>query len=314
MSDPNLITTLPHQHKPRPPLEEGTRRKKYQLSASEALEGGGQSVQVKDETGRVVWTRRRNLVEDEIVSTVFDSSQMPRWSIHRPTTGWYLVLRSPSLPPGSFVSLKPSTKESPEHFTFHIRSVLNFPSDREEAARSSANSKRTSTRIDVPPPALSVPDGVEDPLSAGSQADLLASSTGSNDSSSPTKADSSTSAPSELSPPLREPSKSHFLLSPHLPAHTHRQSSSPFSISRFTSLFADRGTTFSCTWLDERDAEVLRYEDAPGLFSLATHGSLYLNVDLINMTGMEPSFWVAIACAYLEFLEEREAWEAANKD
>lgn len=42
------------------------------------------------------------------------------------------------------------------------------------------------------------------------------------------------------------------------------------------------------------------------LLSLATKGSLYLNENLINITGMEPSFWIAIALAYLEFLQDKD--------
>lgn len=60
-----------------------------------------------------------------------------------------------------------------------------------------------------------------------------------------------------------EATKSHFRLQPSVPAHTHRQSSAAWSLSKFTGLFVDRGKTFSCVWEDENASEVLRYEDAP---------------------------------------------------
>lgn len=42
------------------------------------------------------------------------------------------------------------------------------------------------------------------------------------------------------------------------------------------------------------------------MLSLATKGTLELDEKLVDIVGMEPSFWVAVALAYLEFLEDRE--------
>ena len=42
------------------------------------------------------------------------------------------------------------------------------------------------------------------------------------------------------------------------------------------------------------------------MMSLATKGTLELDEKLIDVLGMAPSFWVAVALAYLEFLEDRE--------
>ncbi|GAA6062798.1 hypothetical protein JCM10212_006159, partial [Sporobolomyces blumeae] len=74
---------------------------------------GPEVITVKDKaTGRVIWTKSRDLAEDEIVSTVYDSMHQIRFTIHRPrqpsTTSTrratpprppYLVLRSPYLVP-----------------------------------------------------------------------------------------------------------------------------------------------------------------------------------------------------------------------
>ena len=46
----------------------------------------------------------------------------------------------------------------------------------------------------------------------------------------------------------------------------------------------------------------------------ATKGNLILNVHVIDVLGLEPSFWAAVALAYTEFLEDRDAYEAALHD
>ena len=42
------------------------------------------------------------------------------------------------------------------------------------------------------------------------------------------------------------------------------------------------------------------------LLSVSTRGALYLNENLVNITGMEPSFWIAISLADLEFLQDKD--------
>lgn len=43
-------------------------------------------------------------------------------------------------------------------------------------------------------------------------------------------------------------------------------------------------------------------------------GLLSLSHPLVDASGLEPSFWVALCCAYADVVEEREGWEAANGD
>lgn len=54
-----------------------------------------------------VYVRERSLTADnEIVDAIIDTSDKSVcWSIHRPTRGWYLYLKSPSLPSGAAVSI-----------------------------------------------------------------------------------------------------------------------------------------------------------------------------------------------------------------
>ncbi|GAA6055827.1 hypothetical protein JCM3770_004779 [Rhodotorula araucariae] len=67
--------------------------RRYDLDENEPLEGR-QMVTIREQgNGRVVWTKTRELVDDEIVSTIFDSLHHPRWTISRPIRGWYLTLQ-----------------------------------------------------------------------------------------------------------------------------------------------------------------------------------------------------------------------------
>ncbi|CAO1613319.1 unnamed protein product [Parajaminaea phylloscopi] len=59
---------------------------------------------------RPLYFRERTLTEeDEIVDRLIDSaSGSAIWTIHRPTRGWYLHIRSPALPPGFAIPLRPA--------------------------------------------------------------------------------------------------------------------------------------------------------------------------------------------------------------
>ncbi|PWN90347.1 hypothetical protein FA10DRAFT_301611 [Acaromyces ingoldii] len=56
------------------------------------------------------WFRERTLTpQDEIVDRLVDANTAHvTWTTHRPVRGWYLHLRSPLLPPGSAIPLRPS--------------------------------------------------------------------------------------------------------------------------------------------------------------------------------------------------------------
>lgn len=164
-----------------------------------------------------------------------DSTHHPRWTIHRPIRGWYLVLRSPSLPPGSYISLKPLPSSEGSTFTFALRSVLDYPIT---SPLSEKGDVLDSVRL-----SFSVGDKTPTPSSAPTFGEAQ---------NRPAEAEKS---------PAPSPTTSHFKLQHGLPAHTHRASSRPFSLSSFTHLFAGRGKTFSCVWEEEQGAEVLRFEE-----------------------------------------------------
>ena len=62
---------------------------------------------------RPVYFRERVLTEhNEIVDKILDATTgRICWTIHRPTRGWYLYLRSPALPEGTAISIRASDKD-----------------------------------------------------------------------------------------------------------------------------------------------------------------------------------------------------------
>ncbi|SPO20646.1 uncharacterized protein UTRI_00122 [Ustilago trichophora] len=62
---------------------------------------------------RPVYLRERVLTEhNEIVDNIIDANTgRICWTIHRPTRGWYLYLRSPVLPSGTAISIRPARRD-----------------------------------------------------------------------------------------------------------------------------------------------------------------------------------------------------------
>lgn len=55
-----------------------------------------------------------------------------------------------------------------------------------------------------------------------------------------------------------------------------------------------------------RPPPLLTFLDETSLFSMKTTGTIEVNAKLEARLGVDRSFWIAIALAYLEFLEERD--------
>lgn len=70
---------------------------------------------------RPLYFRERTLsLQNEIVDEIIDATTgHPAWTIHRPTRGWYLHIRSPALPPGFAIPLSPARPD----FIFSIMGV-----------------------------------------------------------------------------------------------------------------------------------------------------------------------------------------------
>ncbi|KAH8077403.1 hypothetical protein BXZ70DRAFT_703395 [Cristinia sonorae] len=70
----------------------------------------------KEGSDVVVWYKERFLAEDEIIEHVVENATSTiHWTIHRPNRGWYIRIRSPTFPPGVYISLAALPKSSPYH-------------------------------------------------------------------------------------------------------------------------------------------------------------------------------------------------------
>ncbi|KAN0066265.1 hypothetical protein ACQY0O_000359 [Thecaphora frezii] len=76
--------------------------------------------------------------------------------------------------------------------------------------------------------------------------------------------------------------------------------------------FDDEGRT---TAEARRRIEVLRFVDQSGwwLWDAGTRGSLLVQEKAIEAIGLQQEFWIAIALAYLDFLETKDGYEAAKE-
>uniref|UniRef100_A0A0K3CMX7 Uncharacterized protein n=1 Tax=Rhodotorula toruloides TaxID=5286 RepID=A0A0K3CMX7_RHOTO len=297
----------------------------YKLEENEALEGR-QVVSVSDEaSGRTIWTKTRELVGDEIVSTVLNSLHNPRWTVHRPTRGWYLRLRRVPLPPPSSESDKPPLPRPDDARVVELRAVKRSRRTRPE---------QTGIELDFCTDTLPFP------------APTSSSSLDNRPTRSETRVDitvdplSSISATPELEDSAERPNRQRVVSTFRVRPLAQPQAGGAAGLLRRVKnlVWEDEPKGFECVWWSsvamqdgaEKASEVeegeglddaaeaervgLRFVEQPTSFlHPRLSGSLSLTPSLVNTSTLEPSFWVALACAVCECEEEREAWEAARE-
>ncbi|KAJ9477097.1 hypothetical protein PHBOTO_000760 [Pseudozyma hubeiensis] len=94
----------------------------------------------------------------------------------------------------------------------------------------------------------------------------------------------------------------------------------PASIRPFLSLDADK--SFSLFWLNPpasncsttEGVEMVRFEDQSGrwMWNSHTRGRLTLQASALQAVGLQKEFWISAALAYIQFLEDKDAYEAAR--
>ncbi|GAA5985602.1 hypothetical protein JCM11641_004986 [Rhodosporidiobolus odoratus] len=291
--------------------------RKYHLQENQALDGQ-QVVTVYDSAGKAVWTKTRALDEDEIVSTVFDSLHHPRWRISRPTTGWYLILQRVSTRDEPFIELKPTRKNGGE-----MELVFAVPTPLQPAPEAQNGRKSPSVRLDMAPTQEQPPTSTQmTPTSSASSASTAASSA----SSAPLPVVDPQQTPTRRDFPPSQPSTSRpstFRLTsavPHTFASEHPHTAG--FLARIKGLVAEKKKRWCVVWdgegesgmaADEEKIMMAFEEGHSGFFTPHLTGTLSLSPHLIDASGLEPSFWVALCCAYADVVEEREGWEAARE-
>lgn len=250
-------------------------------------------------------------VQENATSTI-------QWTIHRPKRGWYIRIRAPTFPPGSFISLTPVPQSSPYYadaaLTFACRT--NEPSPNPRSARASVSSPKASMDSDAtlagdasphsypPTPPTNPTVRIEPPSPRSVQAKLA-------------EIPEARSALQVITP---------FILTPHSMAHvpTHTQLSvfarimaavknhapshnMSFTLSPIPKVPQDQAGSSSAVVTMSTPVPLLTYHDRTPAWTVGTtHGILEVDRRRERELGVQPSFYVAIALTYLEFLEERE--------
>ncbi|KAF8588088.1 hypothetical protein K439DRAFT_1613840 [Ramaria rubella] len=277
----------------------------YTIKSSDAL--AEMRVNVLEEgTDNVRWYKERTMTEDEIVESVVDSTTSSlRWSIHRPKRGWYLRLRSPVFPVGTFIPLIPPTPPPAD-----TKPVIRVVAPEPEGALTFA------VRTAPVAPEKASPGEVRIDIGVHSYPPTPPAAT--SPSSSQTV---SVPSPHEINAKLSAITTStvtRFILYPSIPITTPAAtspSSSPIALfSRALSYFTlpslpIRSTTsfmLAPASSDDVIIPLLTFTERTSTFSVNTTGLLEINKGMERQMGVEPAFWIAVALAYLDFLTERD--------
>ncbi|GAA5843298.1 hypothetical protein JCM11251_007281 [Rhodosporidiobolus azoricus] len=314
--------------------------RQYIFEENEAL-NGRQMVTVKDAmSGKTIWTKTRDLNDDEIVSTIFDSLHNPRWRIHRPTKGWYLILQRRG--DETYIELKPASRSSSSNSSSASSSSLELvftirtppPHAQRSKPPSLDGRKSPNVRLDMSPPPFEAASSAMSPSfssvsAASSSTAVSATSTTSlalDLGKTPTRGtfSSSVAGPGGSGEGL-QPTR--FRLQPFIPASHTKGGGEGGLITRLKGLVADPKKRWSVVWEEGSGQEgtrspaslagdqvVLTFEEqSSGFFNPHLNGLLSLSTQVIDASGLEPSFWIALCCAYADVLEEKEGWEAAKE-
>jgi len=299
----------------------------YSVQSSDVIEDLRIHV-IEEGSQRIVWFKERFLSDDEIIENVVEQTTSKLcWTIHRPKRGWYLRIKAPSFPRGAFINLSPVPKTSP----FYAEGALSFQC-RVNSLKSAKQENRSSTE-------KSSMESLTPTLTEGSENNAH--------SYPPTPPFSPSEGGDSKSPSLVPPGSSEvrqFILAPHSSPHVPQQESSSF-LSRALAAFKNNKPSHSLSFtlcplprsnaadsqMNEQPASkhchspsssavvppspdpLLTFHDRTPLWAFrSSTGLMEIDVALERETGVDRSFWVCIALAYMEFLTERESYLAAS--
>lgn len=293
---------------------------------------------LEESSDNVVWYKERFLSDEEIIEHLFhNQTSTLRWTIHRPKRGWYIRIRSPTFPPGVFISLLPVPRSSPNYtdaaLHFSCRTIGRpSPPPGTTAKASNPQSSRGSVDSDAtvvhsyPPTPPVVPVVITPPSPRSLNARL--------DEISPAPPGRRRQPPSRIT---------QFFLAPHSTPHVPpSQQAEQFSLfSRAMSLFKNQRPSHSLSftltsveenilqqvpgpsqtnqglpcWIPATPMPLLVFHDTTPVMTVqSTTGLIEINRAEERMLGVETSFWIAICLTYLEFLEDKESYLAAISD
>ncbi|CCO34227.1 hypothetical protein RSOLAG1IB_08033 [Rhizoctonia solani AG-1 IB] len=310
---------------------------KFLLSTSDVLEGPQKTYIKCSKTGEIKWCKTRTLTLNEVIDELHAGSELA-YSIHRPTRGWYIRVRSHTKPllvtdliPDPLVDTAQPDADSILMFNMPVVGPKGKERQRESAGSSSL-AEQDEYSFPPTPPIRSPPPGKRQTDSAKSE--LLS------EPSSPTtalhtdplrspdpprppaKLDSRTlgpqptlnlvfaPAPAPKVPP--NPSFSRAFASGLFRAVTSTIFSPPrrsFSLSARSSGGDGAATTPALESGPRFELErVLEYEDTTPVFSVS---QITGTITVLNSGHGDTGLMVACAMAYLDFLAERDGYIAS---
>ncbi|KZT00371.1 uncharacterized protein LAESUDRAFT_555677 [Laetiporus sulphureus 93-53] len=326
------------------------RMARFHVQSSDVL--ADMRVNVSEEgSDRVLWFKERFLADDEIIEhLVNNATSTIQWSIHRPKRGWYIRMRTPSFPPGMFISLQPLPQGSP----YYADAALMF------ACRTNPPSYSLSTS-QMQPCALTR-SSLESDITVTSARDAIHSYPPMSPPQTPTvvirppspesvqeyveeaapTASSSTPGISSRPPPTPLTPITHFLLTPHSAAHIPKPTEKVSIFTRVVSALKNNVPSHSYSFTlspvpgpsapaipplpnyghhshhehgPPTPIPLLTFHDRTPVFTVRNNtGVIELDTDQVRSLGVEASFYVAVALTYLEFLSERDSFLAALGD
>lgn len=266
--------------------------------------------------------------------------------MHRPKRGWYIRVRSPSFPPGVFISLLPLPQTSPYYaeaaLSFACRTNLPRSAPSSDARPSPFTKHSTDSEITLtngsrdsvhsypptPPQGPAVVISPPSPRSVHAKLDSVS-----------------------LSPPTQQrrlpratvqSAVTHFILTPHSHAHVPQPTQPTSLLTRLMAVIKNNAPSHSYSFtlsplpsaptpqsppLSPTGAgttsgssagspvvanpltptPLLTFHDrTPVWTARCSSGLIELDERQVRILGVEPAFYVAVALTYLEFLQERE--------
>ncbi|KAH7325523.1 hypothetical protein B0J17DRAFT_681640 [Rhizoctonia solani] len=306
---------------------------KFLLSTSDILEGTQKTFIKCSKTGEIKWCKSRTLTLHEVIDELHAGSELA-YSIHRPTRGWYIRVKSYKKPP-LVIDLVPdplvdTTQSDADSVLMFALPGVGKGKERESVGSSLADQDEYS--FPPTPPIRSPPRKKREP---GSKPGSLLSEPSSPTSAThtdPLRSPEPPQPPSTLKPRIEQPQPTATLLFsptpvptiPHNPSFSRAFASGLLRVVTNT-IFSPPRRSFSLSARSSSGMapattpviesghrlaleKVLEYEDTTPVFSVSQMTGV---ITVLNGGYGDPGLLVACSMAYLDFLAEREGYIAA---
>ncbi|KAF8658424.1 hypothetical protein AX16_001975 [Volvariella volvacea WC 439] len=300
---------------------------KFIIQSSDVLQDTRINV-LEEDSKTIIWHKERLLIEDEIIENVVHTpTNTICWSIHKPARGWYIRLRSPLFPPGTFIPLTPVPQSSLHYVEGSLSFIMRTNVTTEEPPSVSRQSSLTTIHSYPPTPPLSITIEPPSPPSLHAKLESISSRLSKRQTLPSSQATRFVLSPTSYQ--RVQPASNSFLSRAWAAIRNNRPSNSnSFTLSRipeskviqppppYTSTAESpiSAPLPAPTPLPAPPPTLIFHDQTPTFTAYAITGLLEIDKGEEQFLGVDTAFWVTIALAYLEFLEDRESYFAALYD